>query len=82
MIFTVLSIIITIILTIPIYHISKWVLKKIKIGNSKSRKYIALLPSAILSLAFFLVIYYLTILSFIFIILNPSKKEMTFDANE
>ncbi len=41
--------IIVIILAVPIYLLSKWVLKKMKIGTIKNRKFLALIPTAILS---------------------------------
>jgi hypothetical protein len=41
--------IIILILAIPIYFLSKWILKKLKLGNAKNRKYLAIIPSIILS---------------------------------
>jgi hypothetical protein len=41
--------VIILILAIPTYFLSKWVLKKLKFGNDKDRKYIALFPTLILS---------------------------------
>ncbi|MCL2860718.1 MAG: hypothetical protein FWF46_09335 [Oscillospiraceae bacterium] len=82
MIFIVLSVIITIILSIPIYFILKWVLKKIKVGNNKNRKYFTLFSSVILSLLLFFVVCKLTIWSFIFVILNSDKKDKPFNVNE
>jgi hypothetical protein len=41
--------IMVLILAIPIYFFSKWILNKLRIGNSKNRKYFAVLPTIILS---------------------------------
>ncbi len=40
---------IVIILAIPIYLLSKWALKKMKLGTVKNRKFLALIPTVILS---------------------------------
>ena len=82
MIFILPSIILTIILSIPIYFILRWSLKKIKIGNDKSRKYIALLPYFIFLPIIFYWTHRLVILLFIFLILNSSEKEKPFNVNE
>ncbi|PNW25906.1 hypothetical protein [Formosa algae] len=44
-----MSLIFILILAIPCFFISKWGLKKLDIGTSKNRKYIALFPTFILS---------------------------------
>ena len=41
--------IIVLILAIPTYFIIKWAMKKLKIGNINNRKYIAIIPTLILS---------------------------------
>lgn len=41
--------IIILILAIPVYFFNKWILKRLKLGNEKYRKYIALIPTVILS---------------------------------
>jgi hypothetical protein len=41
--------IIIIILAIPTYFICKWIIKRLKIGNDNNRKFIALIPTIILS---------------------------------
>ncbi len=41
--------IIILILAVPIYFFSKWILKKLNIGNEKNRKYFAVLPTIVLS---------------------------------
>jgi len=41
--------IIILILAVPIYFLSKWILKKLKLGSKKSRKYLAIIPTLILS---------------------------------
>lgn len=40
---------IILILAIPTYFLSKWILKKLNFGNNKSRKFIAIIPTLILS---------------------------------
>ena len=41
--------IIILILAIPFYFLSKWVFKKINLGNEKKRKYWAIIPAVIMS---------------------------------
>ncbi len=41
--------IIILILAIPTYFICKWIMKKIKIGNDRNRKFFAIIPTVILS---------------------------------
>lgn len=41
--------IIILILAIPVYFLSKWILKKFKFGNDKSRKFLAIIPTIIVS---------------------------------
>jgi hypothetical protein len=41
--------VIIIILAIPVYFITKWILKRFKLGNEKNRKYLAIFPTVILS---------------------------------
>lgn len=41
--------IIILILAIPVYFLSKWILKKFKLGNDINRKYLAIIPTIILS---------------------------------
>jgi hypothetical protein len=41
--------IIILILTFPIYFLTKWVLMRLKLGNKNSRKYLAIIPTVILS---------------------------------
>ncbi|MDC6362395.1 MULTISPECIES: hypothetical protein [Flavobacteriaceae] len=41
--------IIVLILAIPTYFMCKWTLRKLKIGNDENRKFIAILPTLILS---------------------------------
>jgi len=42
-------ILIILILAIPIYFLSKWILKKRNFGNDKNRKYLAIIPAVIFS---------------------------------
>jgi len=37
------------ILAIPFYFFSKWILKKLKLGNNRNRKYFAIIPTVIVS---------------------------------
>ena len=41
--------IIILIIAIPTYFLSKWLLKKLKIGNESNRKYAAIIPTIILT---------------------------------
>ncbi|MDD2799081.1 MAG: hypothetical protein PHV20_10845 [Bacteroidales bacterium] len=41
--------IIILILAIPVYFLSKWILKKFKLGNDKNRRFLAIIPTIILS---------------------------------
>jgi hypothetical protein len=41
--------VIIIILAIPVYFVTKWILKRFKLGNEKNRKYLAIFPTVILS---------------------------------
>ena len=41
--------IIILIIAIPVYFFSKWILKKLQLGNSKNRKYLAVIPAIFLS---------------------------------
>jgi hypothetical protein len=41
--------IIILILAIPTYFICKWIMKRLKIGNDNNRKFIAVIPTTILS---------------------------------
>ncbi|MDL2326915.1 hypothetical protein LJC67_07545, partial [Bacteroidales bacterium OttesenSCG-928-A14] len=54
--------IIILIIAIPIYFLSKFVLKRLKFGNDKSRKYVAIVPAVFFSP----IIYTLLIASWIF----------------
>lgn len=41
--------VIILILAIPVYFLTKWIFKKLKLGNEKNRKYLAIIPTIILS---------------------------------
>ena len=41
--------VIILILAIPVYFLTKWIFKKLKLGNEKYRKYLAIIPTIILS---------------------------------
>jgi hypothetical protein len=41
--------IIILILAIPFYFLSRWVFKKIKLGNEQNRKYLAIIPTVIIT---------------------------------
>ncbi len=51
------------ILSIPIYMVCKWSLRRLKLGNDKNRKYIAVLPTTILSPLVYVVIITLWVFS-------------------
>ena len=62
--------IIILIIAIPIYFLSKFILNKLKIGDDYNRKYFAVIPAAIISP----LIYALLIISWIFCIEYYPKK--------
>lgn len=41
--------VIILILVIPVYFLTKWIFKRLKLGNEKNRKYLAIIPTIILS---------------------------------
>ena len=55
--------IIIVILAIPTYFLCKWVLKKLKLGNDKNRKFLALIPTVILSPIIYIVLIMIWIFS-------------------
>ena len=55
--------IIVLILAIPIYFLSKWILKKWNFGYEKNRKYLAIIPSVVLSPIVYIGLIYLWIFS-------------------
>ncbi|WP_432670922.1 hypothetical protein [Flavobacterium sp. SM2513] len=54
---------ILLILMVPIYFISKWTLRKLNFGTKKNRKYLAVLPTVILSPLLYVGLIYLWIAS-------------------
>lgn len=58
--------IIILILAIPTYFICKWIIKRLKIGNDDNRKFIAIIPTIILSpiIYFGLVMIWIFLLSY------------------
>lgn len=69
-------IIIILILAIPVYFFNKWILKRLKLGNEKYRKYLAIIPTVILSP----LLYFGIIMIWIFSISYYPKTD--FDKNE
>ena len=63
--------IIILIIAIPTYSLSKFILQKLKVGNDKNRKYIAVVPALIFSP----IIYTLLIISWIFVVEYYSKEK-------
>lgn len=55
--------IIILILAIPIYFLCKWILKKWNFGNGKNRKYLAIIPTIILSPIVYVGLIYLWLFS-------------------
>lgn len=55
--------IIILILAIPVYFLTKWILNKLKIGNEKNRKYLAIIPTVVLSPIFYVEIILIWIFS-------------------
>lgn len=41
--------VIILILAIPVYFLTKWIFKRLKLGSEKNRKYLAIIPTIILS---------------------------------
>ncbi len=41
--------IIILILAIPVYFLTKWIFKRLKLGSEKNRKYLAIIPAIVLS---------------------------------
>ena len=41
--------IIILILSIPVYFLTRWILKKLKLGDKNNRKYLAIIPTIVLS---------------------------------
>jgi hypothetical protein len=63
--------IIILIIAIPIYFLSKFILTKLKLGNDKNRKYIAVVPAVIFSP----IVYAIVIISWIFVVeYYPQEK--------
>jgi uncharacterized membrane protein len=67
--------IIILILSIPTYFLSKWILKKLKFGNNKNRKFIALIPTLFLSPIIYVGIIYLWIFSISYYPSNEFNKQ-------
>ena len=62
--------IIILIIAVPIYFLSKFILKKLNFGNDKNRRYIAVVPAVIFSP----IIYALLIISWIFAVQYYPKE--------
>jgi hypothetical protein len=72
--------IIVLILAIPIYFLSKWILKKWNFGNEKNRKYLAIIPSVVLSPIVYIGVIYLWIFSISYYPTNDFDKQ-TWESN-
>ena len=72
--------IIVLILAIPIYFFSKWILKKWNFGNEKNRKYLAIIPSIVLSPIVYIGLIYLWIFSISYYPTNDFDKQ-TWESN-
>ena len=72
--------IIVLILAIPIYFLSKWILKKWNFGNEKNRKYLAIIPSIVLSPIVYIGLIYLWIFSISYYPTNDFDKQ-TWESN-
>ncbi|MBU2939674.1 hypothetical protein KO494_09000 [Lacinutrix sp. C3R15] len=70
-----MSILIILILAIPSYFLSKWVLKKRNLGNDKNRKLIAIIPAIFLSPIIYLGLIYLWIFSVSYYPSNDFDKQ-------
>ena len=67
--------IIILILAIPTYFLSKWVLKKMKLGNNKNRKFIAIISALILSPIIYAGVIYLWMFSVSYYPSNDFNKQ-------
>ncbi len=72
--------IIVLILAIPIYFLSKWILKKWNFGNENNRKYLAIIPSVVLSPIVYIGLIYLWIFSISYYPTNDFDKQ-TWESN-
>ena len=72
--------IIVLILAFPIYFLSKWILKKWNFGNEKNRKYLAIIPSVVLSPIVYIGLIYLWIFSISYYPTNDFDKQ-TWESN-
>ena len=68
--------IIILILGIPIYFLSKWILNKSNVGNGKNRKYLAIIPTLILSPIVYIGLIYLWIFSISYYPTDDFDKQM------
>ena len=55
--------IIILILAIPVYFLTKWIFKRLKLGNEKNRKYLAIIPTIILSMLLYVGIIFVFVFS-------------------
>jgi len=67
---------IILILAIPTYFLSKWILKKLNFGNDKNRKFIALIPTIFLSPIIYIGLIYLWIFSVSYYPSNDFDKQV------
>ncbi len=70
-----MSILIILILALPSYFVSKWVLKKLNLGTDKNRKLIALIPAIFLSPIIYIGLIYLWIFSVSYYPSNDFDKQ-------
>jgi hypothetical protein len=70
-----MSILIILILGIPSYFLSKWVLKKLHLGNDNNRKLIAIIPAIFLSPIIYFGLIYLWIFSVSYYPTNDFDKQ-------
>jgi len=70
-----MSILIILILALPSYFLSKWVLKKLHLGNDNNRKLIAIIPAIFLSPIIYFGLIYLWIFSVSYYPTNNFDKQ-------
>ena len=51
-------------LSIPFFYLIKWILSKFKLGKEKNRKYIAILPTIVLSPILYLAIFFVILFAY------------------
>jgi len=70
------------ILAIPVYFLTKWILMKLKLGSEKNRKYLAIIPTIILSAFLYVGIIMIWIFSVSYYPKTDFNKQVLIDNKE